>query len=358
MANEKEHPPLKAQRDPPRSKAPRLSPPRSWADPAHHFSEALNNPWYRLICELVGDFCYATYRFYQQQQFVPALLPITSNSISSPMGLGSDSLPVKIELFGKHTYLVDSMQFQLEYMLRHGQHGVFYIMPTFRGEDPDHRHLNQFFHSEAELVGGLEDVIELVGRYVAWCTRSLLQSHGKVLEAQLGSVAHLERMVALNGDIPRVTFKEARKLLGDDPINYSRPLPGICTISPAGEKRLMELFGGIVWLTHLPSQVVPFYQAVMADGEYALCADLLFGLGEVVGCGERHLGYAETMAALRTHQVDPNDYDWYLRMKREYPLRTAGFGLGLERYLAWVLRHDDVRDIHLITRLKGYDSIP
>ena len=66
-------------------------------------------------------------------------MPITSESVTSPMGLGSDSLPVSVELFDKNVYLADSMQFYLEYLLRQHPQGVFYIMPTFRGEEPDDR---------------------------------------------------------------------------------------------------------------------------------------------------------------------------------------------------------------------------
>ena len=75
-------------------------------------------------------------------------LPITTGSISSPMGLGSDSLPVKINLNGVPTYLADSMQFLLEYGNRFCKNGVWYIMPSFRGEQEDERHLSQFYHSE------------------------------------------------------------------------------------------------------------------------------------------------------------------------------------------------------------------
>src|SRR6476646_3425695 len=120
----------------------------SWNNPELHFTQAVELPWYRTISVLLSEIYFLTYEFYREQGFRCAPLPITCGSISSPMGLGSDSLPVSVDLFGERTYLADSMQFHLEYLLRQGAKGVFYIMPTFRGEDPDHRHLNQFFHSE------------------------------------------------------------------------------------------------------------------------------------------------------------------------------------------------------------------
>jgi aspartyl/asparaginyl-tRNA synthetase len=95
------------------------------------------------------------------------MIPITCNSVSSPMGLGSDSLPVHVNLFGKETYLADSMQFYLEYFVRQPNvEGIWYIMPTFRGEDPDARHLNQFFHSEAEIKGRFPNIQKVVNNYL------------------------------------------------------------------------------------------------------------------------------------------------------------------------------------------------
>lgn len=92
------------------------------------------------------------------------------------MGLGSDSLPVKISLFDVDTYLADSMQFHLEYILRlFPKSGVHYLMPTFRGEAVDHRHLSQFYHSECEIEGDLHDVMNLVDRYIKFLVSEILR---------------------------------------------------------------------------------------------------------------------------------------------------------------------------------------
>ena len=88
----------------------------------------------------------ATHWASQGVRYFPA--PVTTGSVSSPMGLGSDSEPVEIELFGDRTFLADSMQFYLEYGCRMAPAGCWYFMPSFRGEEPDARHLNQFMHSE------------------------------------------------------------------------------------------------------------------------------------------------------------------------------------------------------------------
>lgn len=335
-----------------------LKAPGSWKTPKSHFCESIINPWYKMIFRILGQTVYATNDFFRELSYIPTLMPITTGAVSSPMGLGSDSLPVQVDLFGKSTYLADSMQFQLEYMLRQDKRGVFYIMPTFRGEDPDARHLNQFFHSEAEIVGGLEDVMQVVGKYVHRLTKEIYDNfEGDLRESGIGA-EHLEQMLKLEGNIQSVSYKEAKEILKNNPKCFEI-LPGNTeTLSRFGEKELMRHFGGVVWVTHYPWMSVPFYQAKDGSGEYAKCADLLFGIGEVAGCGERHVGHSDTLNALKLHEIDPLEYEWYLRMKKEFPMKTSGFGLGIERFLLWVLKHDDIRDIPIMSRLKDIDCAP
>lgn len=328
----------------------RIQAERCFSDPETHLIAALKSPWYRAITRINAELVFATTAFYRARGIDPVLMPITVNSVSSPMGLGSDSLPVQIELLGEEVYLADSMQFQLEFMLRHGLTGAYYVMPTFRGEDPDETHLNQFFHSEAEITGGLEDVISLVEDYITALCRALLsQSCAEEVSAIAGDVDHITNLAG-RARFPRVSFQDACALL--DPTHVTEIHPGVTTIDRAGERALIEHFGGVVWLTHPPAAAVPFYQAMEPDGT-AKCADLLFGMGEVVGCGERHVTGADTFQALTAHEVEPHPYTWYLNMKEATPLRTAGFGLGLERFLMWALRHDDIRDLHVMPRVKG-----
>jgi asparaginyl-tRNA synthetase len=330
----------------------------SWKHKNLMFSHAIEEDWYQFIFILFSDIHIYSNMFFYKKGILPALMPVTCGSVSSPMGLGSDSLPVSVELFGEKTYLADSMQFHLEYLLRHTDKGVFYIMPTFRGEDPDKRHLNQFFHAEAEIVGDLNDVMILINEYITFLTKSIYLKHKLTLKKFGIDVGHLKSMLSLNKKIPKITFTDALEVLGEDERFYN-VLPGnIRTISSLGEKKLIEHSGGIVWLTNPPATSVPFYQAKDGSGENALCADLLFGIGEVVGCGQRHFGYKETIDALEEHEVDESEYEWYLKMKKNYPMQTSGFGLGIERFLMWILRHEDIRDIPLFNRLKGFNDAP
>lgn len=134
----------------------RVTAPRSWMSPTKHTLDVLQKPWYSNLIAVQDSLFHASVTFFNRDvSYKYAFVPATTDAISSPMGLGSDSLPVSITFLGKETRLADSMQFALEYFLRiqDGLQGVYYINNSFRGEESDSMHLNQFYHVECELLG-------------------------------------------------------------------------------------------------------------------------------------------------------------------------------------------------------------
>ena len=332
--------------------------PRSWKNPDDHYLTVLADPWYRNLTLLQDVIAHRTTSFWTERNARYLHLPITTGSISSPMGRGSDSSPVMVDLEGVPTYLADSMQFMLEFGCRLAPQGSYYLMPSFRGEPADETHLCQFFHSEAEIVGGLDDVIRTVEDYLRYLAAGLLTHAGDTVQEMAGTVRHLEELAGSSA-LPRITFDEAVVKLDGDPRFVRELEPGCRNLTRAGERELMEQFGGYVWVTHPDHLSVPFYQAFdEADPTKALSADLLFGIGETVGSGERHPD-GETLAkALKLHEVPAESYEWYTVMKERHPLRTAGFGLGVERFLLWATKHDDIRDLALLLRFNGSAILP
>ena len=333
--------------------------PKSWRNLNTHYINAINDSWYKTICDLESLISKYTYKFYYKKGMKTLHLPITTSSISSPMGLGSDSYPVKIQLFNIPTYLADSMQFMLEYGCRFYEEGCFYIMPSFRGESADERHLCQFYHSEAEIVGTMEDAITLVEEYIKFLTQGIIAEYGKQLEIAIGSIDHLQKMVELKV-FPRVTLNEAIEILNRNYSGRGYQNNGLFTsINKIGEKNLIDYFNGIVWITNYEHISVPFYQAYCEENhKYAKNADLLFGIGEVVGLGERHYSFLDVEKSLRQHDVSQKEYEWYCTMKKKFPLRTSGYGMGIERFMLWVLKHNDIRDCQLLPRFNGEYVIP
>jgi len=321
------------------------------------FLQILNDPFYVLLVQLQDLLNRATTAFWAERNVRLLHVPITTGSVSSPMGRGSDSIPVKATIFGESTYLADSMQFMLEYGCRLNPSGTWYLMPSFRGEQADATHLNQFYHSEAELPGDLDSIIGTAEDYLRALAAAVLAEAAEALEANGRTTEHVTSFVKQER-FPRITMDEAVAHLGSDPDAVHRTADGAPTLTRFGEQRLMAEIAPVLWVTHHYHDTVPFYQAFDDDRRLARNADLLLGIGETVGLGERHRTGAEVREALRHHEVSESAYDWYARLKDATPMATSGFGLGIERWLMWLLDVSDIRDLQLIVRQWGTTVCP
>ena len=324
--------------------------PETWKTPSEHLSQLINHEWYKIQGILQSKYSLFTHQFFTQNKIEAALPPLTTNSVSSPMGWGSDSCPLDILINGKKTYLSDSAQFLLEASLRLHEKGVYYILPSFRGEKLDQRHLNQFYHAEAEIYGNLDDIIGLVGRYVHFITENIYNVCAEYINKIVNDTSHIQKLLSLEGNFPKIRYEEALNLLKYDNKAFEKIQNKYTAINSYGEKLLIEEFGGVVWLTHMPWIVVPFYQKKETGSEYSMTADLLMGIGETVGCGERTKTFKELQESIKYHNVDESPYNWYLELKQKSPQQTAGFGMGMERYLLWLTNTDDIRNCPLFLR--------
>jgi asparaginyl-tRNA synthetase len=330
--------------------------PADFTDPDRYL-KVLADPHTLTIAKVQDLLLSVTADFWRSRGALNLHLPLTTGSVSSPMGLGSDSKPVAIDLHGERTYLADSMQFLLEYGCRIAPRGTWYVMPSFRAEDPDETHLNQFFHSEAEIPGDLDAVMEVVGDYLRTLAVGVLEQLLDDVHLMAGTVDHVRAMADLQ-PFPAITFDEAARLLaGDDEAVRVDP-HGFRVLTRHGEQRLLQEVSPILWVTHYDHLSVPFYQAAEPGTVLARNADLLFGIGEVVGSGERHITGDQVRVALGVHEVAEENYAWYVRMKDELPMLTSGFGMGVERWMMWLLRQDDIRYLQLVPRFKGVALAP
>ena len=337
--------------------------PNTWKKPKIHYIKAMNEPLFKLLVKLENIVSTETMKFYEKQNIITLHLPITTGSISSPMGRGSDSYPVKVNLEGIDTYLADSMQFLLEYGCRLTENGVYYIMPSFRGEKADSSHLCQFYHSEAEIIGDLDDAMNLVEDYIKYLSKKIVERLGNELKDTIGDISHIEAMANYEGNFQRITFDEAEKELKsihpNDVDKYIQYNDGWRNITRLGEKEIMRLYNGLVWITNYDILAVPFYQKYDSNIKGTTKnADLLMGIGETVGCGERHDNYKELIESLNYHDVNIKEYEWYINMKKVKPLNTSGFGMGIERFFMWVLKCDDIRNMQICLRFNGKNILP
>lgn len=236
-----------------------ITPPKSWEKPDNHIHILLQSPWYKIMVRLYKSIFEATHEFYKQEQIFPMMFPITTGAISSPMGKGSDSVPVQVEINGNQVYLADSMQFSLEIGARLSQQGAYYIMPTFRGEQTDERHLNEFVHSEVEIPGHIEDIMALAERYIKYLIQYLLKHNTDDITNIAGDVKHLQN--ALAHEFIRISYQDALAELQNVPNAVSAACDNLLNITKIGEKHLIDKHGDFIWLTDLPHALVPFYQA-------------------------------------------------------------------------------------------------
>ena len=100
----------------------------------------------------------------------------------------------------------------------------------------------------------------------------------------------------------------------------------------------------------MPYKAVPFYQAKERDTEFSMTGDLLAGIGETLGCGQRVLSSQDAITSLDEHNVDKSGYQWYIDMRKIHQVQTSGFGMGIERFILWLLKHNDIRDCTLLIR--------
>ncbi len=292
----------------------------------------------------------ATFLFFDDNNLVYVPVPGTTGSSSSPMEPGSDSLPVIIETGGRRNLLIDSAQFHLEYACRSYKNGCFFYGHSYRDEEPDERHLSQFSHAEAEIIGTLEDVKILVEKYIRNITYAIWNNAESYFNDIPGIEDRVESLLNNKSTFRSMTLNDIYKLLKNEDDAFIKCDNGGYRLTAKGERKLLDRVGEFVWVEKWDKMAVPFYQANDKKSGTAYNADLLFGIGEVVGAGQRHLKASELECALEEHGLKRDDYRWYIEMKERYPIQTAGFGMGVERYLMWLLGLKDIRSVELFPR--------
>lgn len=293
-------------------------------------------------------------------------------SISSPLGPGSDSKAIGIKFGRFNTYLTDSSQFGFEPVLLSGVKKVYCYLPSMRGENPDKRHLNQFFHCEAEVVGTLEDLRPQIEDYIKYLAKNLLKQKKilKRISSNYGvTIKKLERIIS-SKKFKEIEFDSAVELLLKngfrEHVNQTKHGRDIST---KGEVELMKILSADapVWINNYDRDRVAFYQkphksdptkVINSDLIFPPILDTSFG-GEIVGAGQRQDNIEEMYESLRRQGIDHNPYIWYLNLRKQANYSTtSGFGLGIERFISWALNIDDIKNVILYPRLKNTLTYP
>jgi asparaginyl-tRNA synthetase len=343
-------------------------------NPTIHYKHLCNNDYYRALIVMRHYIKTASdYYFGTIQKAKNVDLFMFTSSVSSPMGPGSDSEPVTIKLGKLKTFLVDSSQFGFEPLLLNGLDKVYCYLPSMRGEDSDSRHLNQFYHCEMEMRGKLENLLPVIEGYVKTLAETILlmenivdkiSQNPKKTKQCLREIIETKKFTKINFDeAVDILLKNGKKEL----VNFTKHGNDI---SCDGEIELMKILKTKtpIWLTYFDRDRVPFYQKPdPKNPQKTINADLLFlpvtkdafG-GEIVGSGQRQDNAEEMYESLeRQKNISPKPYEWYIDLRRHPNYKiTSGFGLGIERFIAWSLGKDNIRDVILYPRIKNTKTCP
>ncbi|MGZ3708061.1 MAG: asparagine--tRNA ligase [Bdellovibrionota bacterium] len=227
---------------------------------------------------------------------------------------------------------------------------VYVFGPTFRAEKSKTRkHLTEFWMVEPEVAfANLDDNMDLGEKFIEHIVQSVLSRRGEELKTLERDVKKLE---AIKGPFPRVSYDEALKVLEKRGVS----IPWGEDFGAPHETALGEEFGKPVFVHHMPSQIKAFYfkqsdtvggPGVTGTGRYALGCDLIApdGYGEIIGGGQREESADVLKRRIDEHGLKQEDYKWYLDLRRYGSVPHSGFGLGIERTVAWMTGVEHVRE--------------
>jgi asparaginyl-tRNA synthetase len=214
--------------------------------------------------------------------------------------------------------------------------------PTFRAEkSKTRRHLTEFWMVEPEVAfAHLEDTMALGEELVAFVVERVLENRRPELKTLERNVASLEKIKL---PFPRMSYDEAVKLLQQKggEIQWGGDFGG------GDETILSQNFERPVLVHRYPSQVKAFYMAPDPQRpEVALCVDMLApeGYGEIIGGGERLADYDLLLKRIEEEKLPRQAFEWYLDLRRYGSVPHSGFGMGIERVVAWLCGLDHVRE--------------
>jgi asparaginyl-tRNA synthetase len=276
-------------------------------------------------------------RLFMEQEDVLEVTPaiITGN----PAEGGSEAF--QFDYFGRPGYLSQSVQLYLEALLFPNER-VYAITPSFRAEKSrTPRHLTEYTHMEVELAWfGIDETMDFIERMVASTLPELARRRPKELVA-LGRPP--EELLGITAPFARLRYTDAIDRLS----RQGFPVQWGSDLGTAEERALTLEEKSPIFLTHFPRELKAFYMLRTPGDERTVeAADLLApeGYGEIVGSSARETDVNRLIERLRGIGADPAEYEWYLDLRRHGSVPHAGFGIGVERVLRWVLRREHIRE--------------
>jgi len=271
----------------------------------------------------------------------------TDPPILTPAACEGTSTLFPVDYFGDPAYLTQSGQLYIESTaLALGK--VYSFGPTFRAEkSKTRRHLTEFWMIEPEVAFmDLDGLLELAENFLSHIVQSVLKNRAADVQT-IGRDA--EKLAKIVPPFPRLRYDAAVEMLNqahkdghlEAPFEYGNDFG-----SP-DETWLSSQYDRPVMVHRYPADVKAFYmEPDPKDPRYALCVDVLApeGYGEIIGGSQRVSSYELLSQRIEHHKLPREAFEWYLDLRRYGSVPHSGFGMGIERAVAWICGLDHVRE--------------
>lgn len=309
---------------------------------------------------------YAIHQYFQDRDFVYVHTPIITGSDAEGAGemfrvttLDLDNIPrtkegevdFKEDFFGKSTNLTVSGQLNGEtYAMAF--RNIYTFGPTFRAENSNTtRHAAEFWMIEPEIAfADLKDDMLLAEGMLKYVIKYVLEHAKEEMEffnsfVDKGLIDRLN--LVANSEFGHVTYTEAIEILEKNNDNFDYKVSWGCDLQTEHERYLTEeIFKKPVFVTDYPKDIKAFYMKLNEDNKTVAAMDLLVpGIGEIIGGSQREDDYDKLVKRMEEMDLNKEDYDFYLDLRKYGSARHAGFGLGFERCVMYLTGMSNIRDV-------------
>ncbi|MDE5545412.1 MAG: asparagine--tRNA ligase [Malacoplasma sp.] len=328
-----------------------------------HLRERTNK--YGTIMRLRSELAFAVHNFFHQNNFVWLSSPIITSNDAEGAGENFvvDSKTVK-NFFNRSANLTVSGQMHAEaYALAYKR--VYTFGPTFRAEKSNtNRHISEFWMIEPEVAFcNLEQLMFLIEEFIKYLIRFTLKNCKDEMSFlnKLSNNTLSEKLLGiLQEPFEKITYKKAIAILKTDIANNKVKFENNSIffgmdLNSEHEKYLCEkVYNKPLFIYDYPADIKAFYMKMNGDGTTVAACDLLVpGIGEIVGGSERENDFNKLLKKCDKLRMNTKDIQWYLDLRKYGYYKSAGFGLGFERFLMYITDSENVKDVIPFPRSYG-----
>lgn len=303
-----------------------------------HLNVRSQHPW--AVLRIRDEVFYRLTEFFRQEGYVRVDTPVLQ-----PTHCEDSTQLFEVDYFGSPMYLTQSGQLYLETLL-HGLGKVYDFGPVFRAErSKTRKHLCEFWMLDWETpFTGQDEAEDFLEKMIKYVLNNVLENCRQELKILERDTTFLEK--ARDTRFLRIELSDAIALLNRE---YQMGLAANEDLSADAEEKLASHFGVPLYVKNYPYAVKAFYMKHFRapDGvERAICADLLApeGAGEIATCAVREDSYDNLITNLNERGQPPEDYSWYLDVRRYGSVPHSGGGIGPERIIRWITGVHHIRE--------------